>query len=464
MFRGQFYLDNDTVSCSFSNNGDGVIAILDSVGNVKWSTSYGDASTNLDRVMQGAEAPGGRWYVCGQFYGTVSVCGQSLTSISNSSDLFIARLDPAGELEWIKTGGSNQSDYPLCMHKPRTGKKLYCGGYYWGVVTYGSTTIDDVLNGDAFVAQISDTTTVQTLVNAQATSSCFNSCNGIVSFQAFGAGSMTYTLDTMENTSGVFTSLCSGAYSYSVSNGTQTVSDSVVVSATDSVVISLSSQFTCSQPNYVINSNVSGGNSPYTYMWSNMNNSASITVSQDTASYYELNISDTNGCVVTDSIYIEGYSQAQLSILDMVDSLMMTGDTSDLDFVWELNGFVLNGTENDVYLQINLYGPGYYHLNITDSAGCTWTSDTIQVVFTSVNEDELNESLVYPNPASGRINIESKSVLENIGIYNSLGELVYSEKITGVSHRVDLNGLKPGIYMVSVQSGKTTRYSRLIIQ
>ncbi len=60
-----------------------------------------------------------------------------------------------------KTGGTGLRDVPLAIHRGRAGSRpIYTGGYFWGTVTYGSSTTDDVLNGDAMMIQLSDTTQV----------------------------------------------------------------------------------------------------------------------------------------------------------------------------------------------------------------------------------------------------------------------------------------------------------------
>ncbi len=68
-------------------------------------------------------------------------------------------------------------------------------------------------------------------------------------------------------------------------------------------------------------------------------------------------------------------------------------------------------------------------------------------VITDLNEIK-NEILIYPNPFSSEININSTSVLGMIKIFNSLGQLV--EIINYPSNIISTDHLKSGIYFVNV--------------
>jgi len=59
---------------------------------------------------------------------------------------------------------------------------------------------------------------------------------------------------------------------------------------------------------------------------------------------------------------------------------------------------------------------------------------------------------VYPNPADGRVNIKATSEIENIRVYNHVGQLVYD--ISGSSKIMNLNTdhLGSGMYIFKVQT------------
>jgi hypothetical protein len=83
----------------------------------------------------------------------------------------------------------------------------------------------------------------------------------------------------------------------------------------------------------------------------------------------------------------------------------------------------------------------------------------------------LNDLTVYPNPAFDRIAVDmqvEKDEIMNLYIYNAIGQLVMSKKVTvddGILHEsLDVSSLRNGIYMITVNGSKVHSAKRLIIQ
>ncbi len=67
---------------------------------------------------------------------------------------------------------------------------------------------------------------------------------------------------------------------------------------------------------------------------------------------------------------------------------------------------------------------------------------------------------IFPNPSTSLFNIEmiDKSLIEEYKLINTLGEIIYSEKINKNSFNVDLNGKAKGIYFIELNNkGKTIK-------
>ena len=54
----------------------------------------------------------------------------------------------------------------------------------------------------------------------------------------------------------------------------------------------------------------------------------------------------------------------------------------------------------------------------------------------------------YPNPSSDVINITSKATVENISIYNLLGQELLNVSVNGLSAQIDISGLSAGMYVM----------------
>lgn len=74
------------------------------------------------------------------------------------------------------------------------------------------------------------------------------------------------------------------------------------------------------------------------------------------------------------------------------------------------------------------------------------------------------EISILPNPASDFIIIQSPTSLigSEVSIYNSLGQVVVSDKINGTSYKLDLKELASGLYIVEVRNETMSGNSKLI--
>ncbi len=73
--------------------------------------------------------------------------------------------------------------------------------------------------------------------------------------------------------------------------------------------------------------------------------------------------------------------------------------------------------------------------------------------------------LIYPNPATDRITLESESTqLREISIYNSLGQLAHREITSGHKVTIDVSGFAKGIYFVAISHENGTSLRKLIVE
>jgi hypothetical protein len=68
----------------------------------------------------------------------------------------------------------------------------------------------------------------------------------------------------------------------------------------------------------------------------------------------------------------------------------------------------------------------------------------------AVDESYAQSVKVYPNPTSGNLMIEAENI-ENIVIFNLVGQKICEENISGNECVIDMNRFGSGIYMVKIQ-------------
>ena len=74
-------------------------------------------------------------------------------------------------------------------------------------------------------------------------------------------------------------------------------------------------------------------------------------------------------------------------------------------------------------------------------------------------DDVYGQSVnVYPNPTNGNVKIEARA-LENVMVFNLIGQKVYEENVSGNEYVLDMNRFGSGIYMIKIksESGFTTK-------
>ncbi len=72
-----------------------------------------------------------------------------------------------------------------------------------------------------------------------------------------------------------------------------------------------------------------------------------------------------------------------------------------------------------------------------------------------------NLASIYPNPTTGTVNISSRELIEQLVVYNHLGQIVKQERIGKIRTTLDLNGLKKGLYFIRIND---TELSKVILQ
>ena len=90
---------------------------------------------------------------------------------------------------------------------------------------------------------------------------------------------------------------------------------------------------------------------------------------------------------------------------------------------------------------------------------------TLSESATNINLAEAGNIEIYPNPASDYIMIESAREIENIKIFNLLGEIVSVENTVTEKIRMNIDGLQQGVYMMKIKfSNGETGTQKLMIR
>jgi len=107
---------------------------------------------------------------------------------------------------------------------------------------------------------------------------------------------------------------------------------------------------------------------------------------------------------------------------------------------------IIAGETNQTFIPTS---NGDYAVEVTQN-GCVDTSNCLSVNTIGLNEEQLDQILIYPNPTQNQLTIETKSNDSHLAMYNTIGELVYSIAKLRPTTVINVSHLPSGIYTVFV--------------
>lgn len=235
--------------------------------------------------------------------------------------------------------------------------------------------------------------------------SCGQSNGSITSATGGSVAPYLYSWSNGKTTQNI-SNLPAGTYTVSVtaSNGCSVVSSATLTSTGAPVLSAAITNATCSNANGSLQLTISGGNAPFTFLWSNGKTTQNIT--NLSAGSYTVTVTGSNGCNATLTASVSTTSGLTLTLTPQAATcgsangsvtLAVSGGTSPYTFLWS------NGKTTQNITSINA---GTYSVTVTSANGC---SSTGSAVVTSPNSPTV--SLTPTNPSCGSSNGSITSVV-----------------------------------------------------
>lgn len=119
----------------------------------QWAKSAGGNKWDLGRSI--ALDAAGNQYITGEFYTTATFGATNLTSVGGS-DIFITKLDAAGNFVWARQAGSTSTDIGWAIAVDAAGNQ-YVTGYFSGTASFGGIQLSTGANynDNIFIAKLS---------------------------------------------------------------------------------------------------------------------------------------------------------------------------------------------------------------------------------------------------------------------------------------------------------------------
>ncbi|MBI2271497.1 MAG: gliding motility-associated C-terminal domain-containing protein [Bacteroidetes bacterium] len=276
-----------------------------------------------------------------------------------------------GSATVLPAGGTLPYVYSWSNASTSSGIGSLCVGNY-------SVTVTDVA-GCSLVQVISvDENLTPIVITSAVTNPTCGICNGTASVNVVGGNAPFSYLWSNGSTSSSTDSLCAGVYSIDIADGvgcqssfSLPVSNTGAPTASGRVVTDATCFGSCNGSASV---SPIGGTLPYTYSWLPSGQTAA-TASGLCAGLGFVEVADSNGCILVDSILVGSPSQISIAgvttdptscnVNDGSIALTVSGGAGTYTYAWSNSG---TGTT-----QINI-GGGTYGVTVTDASGCTQTT------------------------------------------------------------------------------------------
>lgn len=222
---------------------------------------------------------------------------------------------------------------------------------------------------------------------------CNPTCNGEIHLTVNG-GTAPYTYAWSNGAlSPVLTGLCTGTYTVTVKDSQGcTVMESNIVSALPGITATITNvtNGSCSGGNGSITVGVSGGTTPYSYLWNTTPVQTTATATNLTTGTYTVLVSDANSCTATASATVSAGGSGNFNCFILAPDCppfnYMTGNTISVDpnsinpfqvasYTWTLTGpggwIITSGVHSSVMTYTAGTGTGHFTLTIVQkNTGC----------------------------------------------------------------------------------------------
>jgi hypothetical protein len=204
---------------------------------------------------------------------------------------------------------------------------------------------------------------------------------------------------------------------------------------------------------------INGPSGMSSYLWNTGATSPVIAV--DSTAQVSLEITSSSGCIGrSDTLQFEVLPLPPVPTVE-ADATLLTSSEA-FAYQWYRNGELIPGAMDQVY---EASSGGSYYVVVTDAAGCSMASDPVPVIITGVDTMDDGSFALWPSPASDHVTLTlpDEGSVHQVEVFDGLGARVAGYSLSGGrSHRIAIEALATGAYMVRVVTPAHVRSARFI--
>jgi gliding motility-associated-like protein len=365
---------------------------------------------------------------------TAAVSSTSTIAVTPTVTPVVCGGGNTGAISLATTGGSGTLSFAWSNGATSASIAGLAAGTY-------TVTVTDTSDCQTVVSIEVEETSPFTITSSATAADCGGS-NGDATVTVSG-GTAPYTYAWSNGaTSATATALVGGLYEVTITDANGcSATEYVVVPNTTAIDVTVASvdNVSCGQANGAININVTGGATPYTYLWSNGATTANL--SGLNAGTYAVTVTDANGC-----------SGATYAEVEAAEAVVFVADRDDINCFNAQDGSItvsiVSGNGPFTYqwspagqgASLTNLGAGAYAVTVTAANGCSATASV-----TLTQPDELVATL------DSATNVTCNGLANgSIDVTATGGTQPYSFDWGNAGNTEDLSGLGAGTYTLVV--------------
>ncbi|WP_306643834.1 DUF7619 domain-containing protein [Sanyastnella coralliicola] len=181
--------------------------------------------------------------------------------------------------------------------------------------------------------------------------------------------------------------------------------------------------------------------------WDGQDMGASLDIIASAESEYNVTATTEFGCVATDQVSLFLHPEPVASFMANGNLLTYDGDAG-INYQWYLNNEMIDGATSETY---EVLEDGNYAVEVTNEFGCSDISDEDFIVYSGIEESDLWNIQVYPNPNDGMLHISMEQQGSfNLQIIDNSGNLVHQQAFQTTKLDVNTSKLASGIYTLRI--------------
>ncbi|MGH1385597.1 T9SS type A sorting domain-containing protein [Kordia sp.] len=127
-------------------------------------------------------------------------------------------------------------------------------------------------------------------------------------------------------------------------------------------------------------------------------------------------------------------------------------------------GLSINATTGAIDLSMST--DGVYTITHTVGDCDLYTASSMMTITNTLSTTDIEEAsfAMYPNPTTGKLQIQSTETITQVKVYNVVGQQVKAFTMQADQKSIDISNLQTGSYFVNLQSTSGNTYTKLIVK